>query len=96
MLKQFILPTIILVCFYNSVKAQNKNKSNFIGLNSSITIEPFYNKGEMDINIFPLVYQTPLTKRLDLRLSSICNLGIRNNGNEISHFGLETALPIFF
>ncbi|WP_373522280.1 hypothetical protein [Aquiflexum sp.] len=59
-------------------------------------MEPFYEKGELDINIIPIVYQTPLTNIFDLRLTSICNLGIRNEGNEISHFGIETALPIFF
>ncbi len=95
-IKQSIMLTIFLVLYDNPLKAQDYHKSNFIGLNPSITVEPFYEKEELDINILPLVYQRPLTKRFDIRLTSICNFGIRNNGNEISHFGVETALPIFF
>lgn len=91
-----IFLTIILFFFVNPLNAQSENKSNFFGLNPSVTVEPFYDKGELDINILPIVYQTSLTKRLDVRITSILNLGIRNEGNEISHFGLETALPIFF
>src|SRR5690554_3291601 len=75
------------------ILAQNKN--HFIGINPNVTIESFYNKGELDINIFPFVYQLTVTKGADLRFTSILNLGIRNNGNDISHFGLETAMPIF-
>lgn len=94
--KQTLILAIILVLFYSPLKAQEDVNINFIGVNPSLTVEPFYEKGEMDINIFPLVYQRPFSKRFDIRLTSIFNLGIRNNGNEISHFGLETALPIFF
>jgi len=32
---------------------------------------------------------------LDIRLTSLLNLGIRNDRNEISHIGLETAIPVF-
>lgn len=67
----------------------------FIGINPSVTVEPFYERGELDVNILPVVYQRVLSKRMDLRFTSILNLGIRNTGTEISHFGLETALPIF-
>lgn len=95
-LKNFSLLTLFLFCFATALKAQHDNRFHFLGINPSVTIEPFYEKGEFDINIFPLVYQTALTKRLDMRLNTICNLGIRNNGTKISHFGLETAWPIFF
>lgn len=77
------------------LQAQNENKFNFIGLNPGVTVEPLYEKGEWDINIIPIVYQRPLTKRVDARLTTICNLGIRNDGNELSHVGLEMAFPLF-
>ena len=96
LIKQTFLLVIILVLYINPLKAQDDLKLNFVGLNPSLTIEPFYDKGEMDINIFPLVYQRAFTKRLDIRLTTILNLGIRNHGIEISHYGIETALPIFF
>ncbi len=93
---QFIILTAILVIYANSLLAQEDRSYNFFGINPSVTVEPFYDKGELDVNIFPLVYQRSLTKRLDIRLTSILNLGIRNSGNKISHFGLETGFPIFF
>lgn len=95
-LKQLLLLIAILVFYLNSLLAQEDKKFYFIGVNPSVTVEPFYEKGELDINILPLVYQRPLTKLFDIRFTSILNLGIRNNGNKISHFGLETGLPIFF
>lgn len=95
-IKQVIILTFILVFYENLLFAQEDNKFCFIGINPSVTVEPFYDKGELDINIFPLVYQRSLTKRFDIRLNSILNLGIRNNRNEISHFGFEAGFPIFF
>lgn len=94
--KQIITLTAIFVIHENSLLAQEDKRFNFIGINPSVTVEPFYEKGELDLNIFPLVYQRPLTKRLDIRLTSIVNLGVRNSGSEISHYGFETAFPIFF
>src|SRR5688572_12967860 len=78
------------------LSAQTKQTSCFIGLNPGITIEPYYEKGELDLNIFPLVFQNQITNRTDLRLTSILNLGIRQTGNQISHFGIEMAFPAFF
>lgn len=86
---------LLTVLSVNSVFGQNEKRLNYLGINPSITVEPFYDKGELDINIFPFVYQRSITKRFDIRLTSILNLGVRNNGNEISHIGLETGLPIF-
>lgn len=94
-LNQILILAAISVIYTNSLSAQEDKRFNFFGINPSVTVEPFYEKGELDINIFPLVYQRSLTKRFDIRLTSILNLGIRNNGNEISHFGIETGFPIF-
>lgn len=95
-IKQIVIVVTFLIIGKTPIFAQEVKKLNFIGLNPSLTVEPFYEKGEMDINIFPLVYQRTLTKRLDIRFTSILNLGIRSNQNEISHFGFETGLPLFF
>ncbi|MGA0555242.1 hypothetical protein ACO2Q8_01215 [Larkinella sp. VNQ87] len=76
------------------VWAQEKSAT-MLGLNPSVTVEPFYEKGELDVNILPLVFQKTLTHRFDLRLISVVNLGIRKAGNQISHLGLEAALPIY-
>ena len=93
---QTFFSAMILTLCAGSIKAQDNPRINFFGINPSVTVEPYYNQGEFDINIFPLIYQRSLTKRFDLRLNSILNLGIRNNKNNISHFGLEAGLPIFF
>ncbi|MFN3530548.1 MAG: hypothetical protein ACK417_11555 [Bacteroidia bacterium] len=92
--KCLLLSACVITC-KTPLLAQEGQRLNYIGINPSVTVEPFYNKGELDINIFPLVYQRTLTKRSDLRLTSILNLGLRNSANEISHFGFETAFPIF-
>lgn len=76
-------------------KAQSERRLFFAGITPSITVEPFYQKGELDLNIFPIVYQRTISNRFDLRLTTILNLGVRNNGNEISHLGIETAIPFF-
>lgn len=94
-LKQIILLSLVLAGLCDQLKAQDA-KLNFIGINPGLTIEPFYEKGEMDIAIIPIVYQRPFAKRFDIRLASICNLGLRKNGNDISHVGLEIAMPVFF
>jgi hypothetical protein len=75
--------------------AQGTGTANFIGINPSVTIEPYYEKGELDINIFPFVFQKTITKRVDVRLSTIVNYGVRNNGNAISHLGFQTGFPIY-
>jgi hypothetical protein len=88
---------IVIICFIsiNNIFALEKSSVNFIGLNPSVTVEPFYEKGELDVNIFPLVYQTPISKRIDFRVSSIVNYGVRNSNSTFSHLGFQAALPIF-
>lgn len=90
----FLIHLALLFCI--EVKAQDEKRVHFIGINPSVTVEPFYEKGELDLNIFPVVYQTPFSKRVDLRLTSVLNLGIRKTKNQLSHYGIETAFPIFF
>lgn len=67
----------------------------FVGLLPSITVETYYEKGELDINVIPLAYQITLTKRFDFRLTPIANYGIRNTQNGFSHIGLGMSTPIF-
>jgi hypothetical protein len=87
------LVTLLIVKFLFPIGlfAQREKTPNFFGINPSITVEPYYNKGEFDVNILPLVWQKPLFYRMDLRLTSILNLGVRETGNVISHYGMEFA-----
>lgn len=93
--KSFLFAIILTIFLSVPISAQNKQKACLIGINPSITVEPFYKTGECDINILPLVYQRTLTKRTDIRFSSIFNYGIRNTTNRISHFGCQIAMPVF-
>jgi hypothetical protein len=76
-------------------QAQNRQKTCFIGISPAVTVEPFYQHGEFDINILPLVYQKPISKRVDIRLSSILNYGARKSSDQLSHFGVQIAMPVF-
>jgi len=91
-------PTLLLltVLTINSVFGQDGKRLNFFGINPSVTVEPYYNSGELDINVLPIVYQRSFTNRLDVRLTSILNYGIRNGNDRFSHFGIEFGTPIFF
>lgn len=82
---------IFLFCFCSSLNShgQNIKHSYFFGINPSITIEPYYAKGEFDINILPFVIQKTISTRSDIRLISLVNLCFRQIGNRISHIGLS-------
>jgi hypothetical protein len=86
---------IVSIFIINPVFGQNEKRLNFFGINPSVTVEPYYNSGELDINFLPIVYQRSITNRLDVRLTSILNYGIRNGNDRLSHIGIETATPIF-
>lgn len=91
-----VVATVLMFFSIRDVAAQTEKRPNFIGINPNVTVEPYYQKGELDVGIFPLVYQRPISGNMDLRFTTVVNLGIRNSGNSLSHLGLETALPIFF
>jgi len=93
-MKKTVVVSVILTIVFLDIIAQEK-PANLLGFNPSLTVEPFYESGEVDINIFPLVYLRTLNKRTDIRFTSILNLGIREEGNAISHVGFETAFPIY-
>lgn len=95
-MKRLIFLSIIFTVLSSvCVLAQHQKNAYFIGLNPSVTIEPFYEKGELDINVFPLVYQHTITNRIDYRVSTILNYGIRKSTDEISHFGGQITFPVF-
>lgn len=93
-IKTAVLTLFVLFSFLNSV-AQERLKPYLLGINPSTTIEPYYNDKEFDVNILPLVLQKPVASRLDIRMTTILNYGIRNTQNAISHFGFEGAMPIY-
>lgn len=92
-MRKWLLLTLLVVFVWNESQAQHT--AQFLGVNPSVTVEPYYAKGDFDVNILPLVYQASLSKRVDVRLSTVLNFGKRSVKNEISHVGVELAAPIF-
>jgi len=90
----FLTITILLSCSY-ILWAQKSEHPFFLGIIPSVTMEPYYLKNEMDINIFPIVFQQKICNRVDYRISTILNLGLRQAKNQISHIGFQGSLPIF-
>lgn len=89
--------TLLSILFHQTITSAQENKTaTFWGLTPSITVEPFYEKGELDINIFPIVYQKTITNRVDLRIASIVNYGVRNENSKLSHLGAQVSFPIHF
>ena len=91
-----LFSSLTFACCLSSSYAQKQKSAHFIGMNPGISIKPFYESGEMDMNIIPIVYQTRIYKQMDIRLISIMNFGFRKDGNKIINYGLELALPYLF
>ncbi len=91
-----VLLFFTLILFSNLLlKAQEREHPFFLGINPSVTVEPYYLKNEMDINIFPIVFQQKISTRVDYRITTILNLGLRQAKNQISHIGVQGSFPIF-
>ena len=86
---------LLTILTANAAFGQDERRMNFFGINPSVTVEPYYNSGELDINVLPIVYQRSFTNRIDFRLISILNYGIRNGNDKLSHIGAEIGTPIF-
>lgn len=82
---------IALIFFLSTTNgySQNKKEHYFLGINPSLTVEPYYAKGEFDLNILPLVVQKMINSRSGIRLISLVNLGFKNSAKSISHIGLS-------
>ena len=87
---------LLTILTFNSAFGQDEKRLNFLGINPSVTVEPYYNSGELDINVLPIVFQRTITNKLDIRATSILNYGIRNGKDKISHLGIELGTPIHF
>ena len=92
-MKRILYLFIILICT-TTIKAQDQNWNLFIGLQPSFTKEKFYEKNEFDINVFPIVFQTGISKRVDARLITLANYHFGNVA-QFSDLGIELATPIF-
>ena len=94
-MKKLALITIVsLICFGSSF-GQSKTPI-FIGIQPGITVEPFYDKGEYDLDIVPLIVEASIGLRTNLKLTPIVNYHFGGTSNGISDIGAHLILPIFF
>lgn len=84
---------IAFLLLTSNIIGQEK-KTFLVGFQPGITVEPFYEKGEFDINVLPLIIQIPLSKRIDMRFVSLANYHFGTE-NGFSDIGINTILPIF-
>ena len=93
-IKYFAAILNLLLISQTFVLAQEKRPV-FIGLQPSFTRETFYEEGEFDINIVPLMVQVPIDKMVDIRFTSEVNYHFGST-NCISDVGGQIVLPIYF
>lgn len=84
---------ILLSGLLTNISAQNMKRT-FIGIQPMITKEKFYDKGEFDLNIVPLVVQVSLSELVEIRAISIVNMHF-GTSSEVSHVGAELGLPLY-
>ena len=93
-LKRVFLALLISFSF-GSIFCQT-TRNIFIGIQPSITVEPFYEKGELDINVFPLIIEFPIGMRTNIKLSPIVNYHTGGQEKGISDLGMYGVMPIYF
>lgn len=94
---KFAFPAILfLLLMLNSrfILGQEKHPV-FIGVQPSITKETFYEKEDFDINIVPLVFQTPIGKIIDIRFTTLANYHF-GSSEGFSDIGFQLIAPIYF
>lgn len=84
---------LLCLCHYYT-NSQEKLPYHFLGICPAITAERYYEKGDIDINLLPFVYQQVLKGRTYLRLHTLMNYGIRSEKNYIILAGAEASLPV--
>ena len=92
-MKNVLLIIFLGLSSYNAC-AQEKT-SIFLGINPSLTVEPFYPKGDFDVNIFPIVFQSSINKQIDYRIISLINMHFGEE-TELADVGLQATLPVYF
>ena len=95
-MKKFIFITAILFYFCIGYATAQSKKPILLGIQPGITVEPFYEQGELDINVFPLIFETPIGSRINIRLLPLINYHVGGEANGVSDVGIFTVFPVFF
>lgn len=92
---RYIFVTLTLLLISNTLIYAQEKRPIFIGIQPSFTKETFYEEGEFDINIVPLIVQIPLGKLIDIRAVSEVNYHFGTTKG-ISDVGVQFVLPVYF
>lgn len=96
-LKHIIVIVFCILVFTNCKTYGQTKKTIFLGIQPiSITIESNYGDGEFDANIFPIVFEAALTRRVNFRLIPTVNYHFGGKSNGFSDLGVYITLPIYF
>lgn len=95
MKKVILILILLLSSFVGYVNGQTK-KPVFVGIQPAVTIEPFYEEGEFDVNALPLVFELLIGEQVNLRLLPMLNYRSGGIKNGISDVGAFVVAPIFF
>lgn len=94
---------MLILGFYQTAKTQTDevekfihSRQFFVGVSPEINVNPFFPGQFINLNIFPVVLQIPITNSIDCRITPIYNLGYRGIGVGYKSVGGQVALPIFF
>ncbi|TXB64685.1 hypothetical protein FRY74_09545 [Vicingus serpentipes] len=93
-MKKIIFITILALITYGQCFSQS-NTPIFIGFQPNITVEPFYDKGEFDLDIAPVVFEASVGLRTNIKISPIVNYHFGGTTNGVSDIGVFSVLPIF-
>ena len=94
-MKQLPLLAILVLISWGQSYGQSDTPI-FIGIQPGITIEPFYEKGEFDLNILPLVFEASVSQRINIRITPTVNYHFGGATNGVSDVGASVVLPVFF
>lgn len=89
------ISTLTLLAFFSMMVSSQTKKLIFIGVQPALTVEPFYEEGELDVNAFPLIIETSLSSRINLRIAPIANYHLGGTSNGFSDLGVFAVLPVF-
>jgi hypothetical protein len=95
-MNRIIITTLLLFAILLASASGQSNNNIFVGLQPAVTVEPFYEDGELDINVLPLIYETQIGSRTTIRFAPIVNYHIGGETEGISDVAVFAVLPVFF
>ena len=91
---KILLPTLFILIIWGRCHCQS-NTPIFLGFQPNVTVEPFYDKGEFDLDIIPIVFEASVGLRTNLKITPNLNYHFGGTTNGISDLGANLVIPFF-